>query len=819
MGVTKGSTVEANKDAFTPPVLVLEVADAFDKRDREAWNSTTESLWMKVCKDRAVTYRSQNVRFAKRKGLQVPYEPKPSDIHGRFYCYTSKVYESKSKQANQPPSADGTAEPGLPDSDASSLVGRARLGGPHSDEVVASAATLSPTSPLFSRACAGAITARDHGASIAQVAAWFPNSASFGTNLTNAMLDRAGVEAENSKGNKLRLKQRRAKYTSHADPGVDFDYDLVAKTVFDAMDAERRGKAERAYSVLFRLGTQNQSTVEDSGDLCQRVLRSLEGHESRSEWVSQEDGSAVEPLCIVRAAVAGHSAATVTAAKHGHGAVFTSEGHVVAPGPGISGAVTKKGLKRKFIVVLVSKRHAGPSLDLYVQGQTLCGNNGRLVSEADSILTFVARRVALKRDQGLPTAPPDRHCFYPVRVDTDAQHRLRHYAKLNQALARLLLPAAFSSAIGTRTVLRKNPSGRNRIGTAAYAPCKSWFSAVLRNSGVKRGTDRCSCGEDIHYRSREQGGVEPPASATTDKATCPLTEHSHCLVPGLYIAAGNTQHTGHYEARLPTGKQKLRAVGLARAAHLRDTVSLPATAVAKIIRDEHGVDITGRQARDAGKKKPDPTRLGIVGLLWGLEELLLPHVVRWLCAIEGDHVAVIGPKIYAYELVVPAPGGQTVVRYEVSKLFAANRPGAFQWSVAESLLRGGALPDGVDGFVRGGTRCPPGHNLRADSVIWADPDEIRECCRCMSAAAFDTTHNTSDQSYTYLAMMFKNGHGRSVQGLHGMLRGETQAAFSSFYNAAYPLIYGRAVVGKQPTFSAMVQFVSFYTHAVCICGW
>ena len=97
MGVSKGAD-SANKDAFTPPVLVLEVADDFSKRDPAAWGNLTDAIWRTVCKGRDVTYRGTNVNFGKtqkpnkkrkKNGEQASSELKPSDIRGLFTCVNS----------------------------------------------------------------------------------------------------------------------------------------------------------------------------------------------------------------------------------------------------------------------------------------------------------------------------------------------------------------------------------------------------------------------------------------------------------------------------------------------------------------------------------------------------------------------------------------------------------------------------------------------------------------------------------------------------------------------------------------------------------
>ena len=567
-----------------------------------------------------------------------------------------------------------------------------------------------------------------------------------------------------------------------------------------------------AYTRLFRLRADStrQERIEASEGLCQRVLDSLEGRLPGHTWSpndSSAGGAIVDLTSIVGAAAAGSGAVTITAAPCECGAVLTSAGCVVAPGPSIVGSVTRGSSVRRFLVLVEPKRMARSSVALYVQGHILCGNNGQLVAERDSVLAFVARCELVNHEQGLlPTDATFRDCFYQVGVDAGVQTSLLHYANLNQALARLLLPEQFESRVGTRTVLLSGAQGqRNRIGKAGHAQCRSHFKIRYRNSEVKRGTDECSCGERITYRSRGDGGVSPPSNTTTNRRSCPLSAQGHNLVSGVYISAGSTQHSGHYEARLPNARQKLRNEGAERIVHLRDFVHLTGLAIASVIRDEMNIELTGKQALGVRQPQIDPRTKGIVGLLHGLEGLSLPHVIRWLCAPEHQHQDAIGKQIWGYELVVPDPTGGIPVKYDVTGLVGGHTPGAFEWSVAESLMRGRALPTGIEGFKPGGTAPPPGYQLRADSVIWADQNEIRECCRCMHAAAFDTTHNTSDQAYTYLAMMFKNGHGRSVQGLHGMLRGETQAAFSSFYTFAYPLIYGRAVVGELCTIALQAR--------------
>ena len=88
MGVSKGAD-SANKDAFTPPVLVLEVADGFSKRDPAAWGNLTDAIWRTVCKGRDVTYRGTNVNFGK---TQKPNKKMVSKLQASSSLVTSAAF-------------------------------------------------------------------------------------------------------------------------------------------------------------------------------------------------------------------------------------------------------------------------------------------------------------------------------------------------------------------------------------------------------------------------------------------------------------------------------------------------------------------------------------------------------------------------------------------------------------------------------------------------------------------------------------------------------------------------------------------------------
>ena len=517
MGISKGAN-SANKDAFTPPVLVQEVADDFSKRDPTAWENLTEAIWRTVCKGRDVTYRGTNVNFdktqkpnkkRKTESQHSSSELKPSDIHGFFACVNSNEFGVERNTAK--PKA--RALPPLTNIDADCAIGQARVGGPHTQAVLEASHTLPRSSALVTRVSAGAISARDHASSIGTAGRWFSNSACFKQHLTGAMLDRASVPKHNQSGKDLTVAQRRGKYEWHQDPIADFDFAGAAKGVFDAMDADTRTSAAGAYTRLFNLGddsTKQRASVEGDS-LCQRVLGSLQGLLPGHSWCPRDSaGAVIDPSSIVGAAVPGAGSVQIAAAQCEYGVVLTSAGNVVAPGPGIVGTVTRGLSVRRFFVLIEPKRMARSSVDLYVQGQILCGNNGKVVEERDSILAFVARRELSSHAAGLmPAAASYRDCFYQVGVDAVVQTHLLHYANLNQAMARLLLPEPFKSRVGTRTVLVGGPHQHNRVGKAGHAPCHSHFKIRYRNSLVKRARDECSCGERIRYASREAGGVPP----------------------------------------------------------------------------------------------------------------------------------------------------------------------------------------------------------------------------------------------------------------------------------------------------------------------
>lgn len=452
-GVSKGPS-EANNDAFTPPVLVLETPNDFRDRNRVAWNETTANIGVKVCAGRHVIYASHRVNFAKAKHLPLDYEPaKPHDIGGRFVCSNSHKAArrstgkgGKATRITGPtglslgPTDLNKAGPGLTDIDAFSEVGEALVGGPHSDAVVRSSATLVQSSALLPRVFAGTISARDHTASIATATRLFPNYAIFKVDLSHRMLDRDSVVKASSKQRRLKLYRRLETYNDHEDPTDEFDFEGVAKEVYDAMGADARAAAGQAYVTPFRLDAPPLpramfASSVDSDAFCQVALRSLGPSETGvpgQTWVSEEGGGAVDPRAIVGGAVRGNGTCAINADRCDHGAVLTSDGSVASSGPGISGTLTKGGQTRPFIIIVEPRRVAGHSVDRYVQGQILCANNGKLVSEHESVLAFAARSEALNCDVGpTPSRPPPRGCFYQAAVDTADQLRLLHYARLN----------------------------------------------------------------------------------------------------------------------------------------------------------------------------------------------------------------------------------------------------------------------------------------------------------------------------------------------------------------------------------------------------
>jgi hypothetical protein len=471
------------------------------------------------------------------------------------------------------------------------------------------------------------------------------------------------------------LDKQRAAYVrgaEHVDPNVDvFDYEDAAKRVFEVNRSAAESRkvldgyqkllnfgstgAARAANGAMQAGHDTEAHVRDwlhrASNGIPQPFQDLHWVDGTGKDVAQRhkkkkaggggDGGGptvvrssdlppeVDPIEFVANSLGVDSGiVTFAAAQPGVKlAVGSSVGGPVGI-RGVASSTSGRATRKSDTIIIVEVKYGKPTpsaTELQVQGQMLAVNNGAVYATAQAANSVVAFAAIVRAPliEGKRIVELRR-----VPYDPAVQQRLLHYAKLNVAVARLLLPQLFAQRY--QEVVQGAASAPPKRGALCFAKCNAQFRLAYRHPKSKV-SDVCSCGSKIMYT---QEGVPPPATTTASKDTC---EWNHVACPGVYLVKGQSLHTGHYESRRESETRILRHAGASsRVVDLTEMLS-PPTVTARIVAKDfqenlpEGYVPTSRAIREIKRKdRGNSTEAdkGIPGLLLELHKRQNPYLAR-----------------------------------------------------------------------------------------------------------------------------------------------------------------------------------------------